>query len=208
MNKYYVNKIGIWADNERFIREILIEDEYKYIYDYDTVVDLGANIGTFSLWIYDRAKRIYAVEPNPKPMRLLEQTIRENDLSKIIPVEVAVTGADGERRLRNGDDPVYGSGQVNDTEGITVKSIALDTFMVEQKIEYIDLLKVDIEGCEVELFSSPGFRNVAYKIGTIVGEYHSGGMGKSIDGSLTGCGFRFIDLTAANSSGKFIAKRL
>lgn len=208
MNKYYTHGIGIWADDERFIREILIGDEYKYLYDYDTVVDLGANIGTFSFWIYDRSKRIFAVEPNPKPMRLLEQTVKDNYLTKITTVEVAVTGADGERQLKNTDDPVYGSGEVNDKEGITVKCMALDTFMVEQKIGYIDLLKVDIEGCEVELFSSPGFKNVAHKISTIVGEYHNGGMGKQIDGSLTGCGFRFIDLTAANSSGKFIAKRL
>lgn len=208
MNKYFVNKIGIWADDDRFIREILIEDEYKYLYDYDTVVDLGANIGTFSLWIYDRAKRIFAVEPNPKPMELLRKTIDDNKLDKIIPVEVAITGTDGYRRLKNTDDLVYGSGEINDNEGIIVKCMALDTFMVEQKISFIDLLKVDIEGCEVELFSSPGFKNVAHKISTIVGEYHNGGIGKLIDGSLTGCGFRFIDLTAANSSGKFIAKRL
>lgn len=208
MNKYFVDGIGIYADDERFIREILIENEYKYLYDYDTVVDLGANIGTFSLWIYPHAKRIYAVEPNPKAMKLLEQTIKDNKLYKIIPVEVAVTGSDGNRQLKNTDDLAYGSGEINDTEGIVVRCLAIDTFMVEHNITYIDLLKVDIEGCEVDLFSSAGFRNAAHRIGTIVGEYHDGGMGKSIEGSLNGAGYRFEDLTKANSSGKFIARRL
>ena len=208
MNKYFVNKIGIWADDERFIREILVGDEYKYLCDYDTVVDLGANIGTFSLWIYDRAKRIFAVEPNPKPMELLRKTIEDNGLDKIIPVEVAVTGTDGERFLANTDDVVYGSGLINDKVGIVVQSMQMDTFMVEYKIGYIDLLKVDIELSEKELFASKGFQNVAHKIGTIVGEYHNGEIQQSIKDSLTGCGFRYVDLTGANSSGKFIAKRL
>lgn len=208
MNKYFVDGIGIWADDERFIREILIENEYKYLYDYDTVVDLGANIGTFSLWIYPHAKRIYAVEPNPKAMKLLEQTIKDNKLYKIIPVEAAVTGTNGERYLKDTEDVVYGSGTINDGEGLVVKSLTIDALMNDHNIAYIDLLKVDIETSEVELFASSGFKSVANRIGTIVGEYHNGGMGKSIEGSLNGAGYRFEDLTKANSSGKFIARRL
>lgn len=208
MNKYFVDGIGIYADDERFIREILVGEEYKYLYDYDTVVDLGANIGTFSLWIYPHAKRIYAVEPNPKAMRLLEQTIKDNKLYKIIPVEAAVTGTNGERYLKDTEDVVYGSGTINDGEGLVVKSLTIDALMNDHNIAYIDLLKVDIETSEVELFASSGFKSVANRIGTIVGEYHNGGMGKSIEGSLNGAGYRFEDLTKANSSGKFIARRL
>lgn len=210
MNKYFVNKIGIWADDERFIGEILVGDEYGYLYDYDTVVDLGANIGTFSIWIYDHAKRIYAVEPNPAPIGLLRKTIEDNKLYKIIPIEVAITGTNGVRHLKGTEDEhrQYGSGTVNDTEGIVVKSQTIDALMNDHNIAYIDLLKVDIESSEVELFASEGFKSVANRIGTIVGEYHNGGMGKSIEASLSATGFRFEDLTKANSSGKFIARRL
>lgn len=208
MNKYFVNNIGIYADDDRFIREVLIENEYQYLFGYDTVVDLGSNIGTFSLWIYPHAKRIYAVEPNPKPIELLRKTIEDNKLDKIIPVEIAITGTNGVRFLANTDDTAYGSGLINDTVGMKVKSMQLDTFMVEYKIEYIDLLKIDIELAEKELFESAGFRNVQHKIGTIIGEYHNGDIQESIKVSLTGAGFKYVDLTRANSSGKFIARRL
>jgi len=200
--------MGIHADSDRFIREVLVGGEYKYLFKYDTVVDIGANIGTFSLWILPYAKRIYALEPNPVAMRLFEETIKGNHIEdRVTPLEIAITGTDGDRYLANTDGPEYGSGLINDKEGVVVHAMALDTFMAENKIEYIDLLKVDIEGCEVELFSSPGFKNVANKIGTVLGEYHNGGMGKSIEGSLNGAGFKFEDISKANSSGKFIARK-
>lgn len=208
MIKYFVKNIGIYADDDRFIREVLIENEYQYLFGYDTVVDLGSNIGTFSLWIYPYAKKIYAVEPNPKPIELLKKTIEDNKLDKIIPIEIAITGTNGARFLANTDDTAYGSGLINDTVGMKIKSMQLDTFMVEYKIEYIDLLKVDIELTEKELFESAGFRNVQNKIGTIIGEYHNGIIQESIKASLVGAGFRYVDLTGANSSGKFIARRL
>lgn len=210
MNKYLVNSIGIWADSDRFIQEVLIGGEYKYLFNYDTVVDLGCNIGTFSLWIYPYAKRIYAIEPNPKAINLFRKTIGDNKLDKITLVEAAITGSDGDRFLLNADDEhkQYGSGEINDKEGIKVRGMAIDTFMAENKIDYIDLLKVDIEGCEAELFSSPGFKNVQNKIGTIIGEYHTGDIKNSISSSLSAMGFKFTDITNGNASGKFIARRL
>lgn len=210
MNKYFVNGIGIHGESERFVKEVLIDGEYKYLFNYDTVVDCGANIGTFSLWIYPYTKRIFAIEPNPKAIDHLRNTIKDNSLDRIIPLEVAITGRDGERKLRDFEDThsQYGSGLINDTEGITVKGLAIDTFMGQNHIEYIDLLKMDIEGCEREVFSSPGFKNVANKIGTIIGEYHGSEVKTSISDHLKGYGFRFIDITEGNQSGKFMARHL
>lgn len=205
MNKYLVGEIGIWAESDRFIKEILIGQEYKYLFNYDTVVDLGSNIGTFSFDIYPYAKRIYAVEPNPKAMNLLKKTIEENKLEKITAIECAITGSNGERFLKDVDDKhkEYGSGFINDKEGITVEGKQLNTFMAENKIDYIDLLKVDIERSEKELFESEGFRNVSNKIGTIIGEYHDQTIKDSIAQNLNNAGFRFIDLP-----NRFIARRL
>ena len=210
MNKYFVDKIGIWAESDRFIQEVLIGQEYKYLFNYDTVVDLGCNIGTFSLWIYPYAKKIYAVEPNPKAYDLLVKTIADNKLDKIIPVKIAITGSDGDRFLINTDDEHkdYGSGEINDKEGVKVKGMQLNTFMAEYKIDYIDLLKVDIEKSEKELFESEGFKNVASKIGTIIGEYHNEDIKNFSSSSLSNVGFKFIDITKGNASGKFIARRL
>lgn len=210
MNKYLINSIGIWADSDRFIKEVLIDGEYKFLFNYDTVVDLGCNVGTFSLWIYPYAQKIYAIEPNPKAINLFRKTIEDNKLDKITLVEAAVMGSDGNRFLKDADDEhkQYGAGLINDKEGIMVKGIQLNTFMAEYKIDYIDLLKVDIERSEKELFESEGFRNVAFKIGTIIGEYHTGDIKSSISSNLSSMGFKFTDITGGNASGKFIARRL
>lgn len=208
MNKYFVKDLGIWGDSDRFIEEVLVGEEYKYLFDYDTVVDLGSNIGTFALWIYPYAKTIYAVEPNPIAMKMLEKTIEDNGLDKVTPVLVAITGSDEKRFLANTEDIDHGSGLINDTTGIIVQGMQMDTFMVQYNIPYIDLLKVDIEQSEQELFSSAGFANASSKIGTIIGEYHNGDIQQSIAASLTGLGYNYQDLTKAGSSGKFIARKL
>ena len=210
MNKYFVNDIGIYAEDDRFIQEVLVKGEYKYLFDYDTVVDLGANVGTFSIYIYPYSKQIFSVEPNPEAYKLLKNTVEVNNLNKITTIECAITGSNGERFFKdyNDEHKQYGSGVINDTEGIKVKGMAIDTFMVENKIDYIDLLKVDIEGCELEFFESKGFQSVVNRIGTIIGEYHNGGIQNRIMGLLNGAGFKFNDITKGNSSGKFIARRL
>jgi len=210
MNKYFVNDIGIHGESERFIKEVIIDNEYGYLFDYDTVLDCGANIGTFSIWIYPKANRIFALEPNPKAIEHLRNTIKDNELIRITPLEIAITGSDGERMLKDTDDEhhQYGSGLINEKEGIKVKGVAIDTFMGQNNIEYIDLLKVDIEGCERELFSSPGFQRVANKIGTIIGEYHGSEVKTSIVDNLRGLGFSFTDVTNGNQSGRFISRKL
>lgn len=208
MSTYSVNGLEIYADHDRFINEVFVGNEYSYLHDYDVVLDVGANIGTFSFWIYPHAKRIYAVEPNPKAIRLLEQTVAHNSLFKIIPVETAITGSTGSRFLINTEDSVYGSGMINDSEGITVKSVTVSQFMTDHNIAYVDLLKIDVEGCEGEIFESEGFRSVAHNIGTIVGEYHTGQLGERVGRALGSCGFRYYDVTPYGSSGRFVARRL
>lgn len=207
MNQHFVNGIGIWAENDRFIKDVMIGEEYKYVYDYDTVVDLGSNIGTFTLWVYEKAKRIYAIEPNPDAMQLLRLTIAGNHLEKVIPLEIAITGSNGKRRLANGEGPDYGSGLIDDTVGIEVECMQMDTFMAAHQIDYVDLLKVDIEGGERELIASPGFANASSKIGTIIGEYHNGEVESYIGRALEGLGYRYTDLSKAGSSGHFIARK-
>lgn len=205
MNKYFVGPIGIWGEDDRFIAEVLVKEEYRFLFNYDTVVDLGANIGTFSLFIYPYAKNIFAVEPNPKALFMLDRTIFDNHLSKIVTIERAIAGHDGDRFFIDADDKLkqYGSGSLSDKTGITVKGITIETLMKEWKIEYIDLLKVDIEGGEVELFESDAFRNVANKIGTIIGEYHDGERRARIARAISHSGFRYIDVDT-----HFIARRV
>ena len=56
-----------------------------------------------------------------------------------------------------------------------VKTIRLDTFMKEYKLDHVDFMKLDAEGEEFNILGGTGFGNIADKIDTIVGESHSWG---------------------------------
>lgn len=57
-------------------------------------------------------------------------------------------------------------------EAEIVNCVTLEELINQEKIEHIDLLKVDIEGSEVEVFSHTSFKNIASKVDTIVTERH------------------------------------
>lgn len=203
MYKHYVNSVKIWAESPRFIEEVLVNNEYGFLYDYDVVVDAGANVGAFSLWIYPHAKTIYAIEPNPKPMRLLEKTIEDNGFDKIVPIEYALAAKGGIGYLKDTDDKhkQYGSASLSE-KGLKVNKITIPELFNKYEVEYVDLLKIDIEGAEQEVLESEGFAEYANKIGTIIGEYHDGAIEARIGRALTHSGFMYKAF-----GGKFIAKR-
>ena len=71
------------CDTTRFIWEVLENGEYSFMFDHLRVLDLGCNIGTFSLWIYPRADVIYAVDAEQRNIDLFNETIKENRMDKI-----------------------------------------------------------------------------------------------------------------------------
>jgi len=54
---------------------------------------------------------------------------------------------------------------------IPTKSIK--EFVDEEGLDYIDVLKIDVEGAEQEIFESVSFASIAPMIHIIIGEYHN-----------------------------------
>jgi len=147
------------------IREIWCENVYE-VYDGDLsdtgiVVDVGANIGSFSLYAASLgAKKVIAVEPEPHNLELLQRNIDEHrnitpDCEFIIePFGVIgakrsetgyyITNDHGDSRLLTGAE-MRASNRNDLTE---VKFETLEQLFKKLKIEYIDVLKIDIEGLE------------------------------------------------------------
>lgn len=139
-----------------------------------TIVDLGANIGVFSLWAsrFFPAQKIYAVEMEHDNFAQLTQNIAINDLQEvIIPVQAAIfnqTGSVGIRRMGG-----IGFHMVNVNEkGHTVKAISLADFLDAYHIETIDLLKVDIEGGEKYLMTPENEEIFRTRVGYVFLESH------------------------------------
>lgn len=176
---------------ERFFKELFEENEYEPVsrVKADVVVDAGALAGEFCSYIYDRAGVIYALEPYSEHYAELEENIKEFDLTKIKPYRLALAGESGERNLliqSRGGHTLGGDPQDKPFEVVKIKSLA--GFMKDEGIDHIDILKVDIESAENEVFNSPDFLEVADKITMIIGE-HLG----DLKDKFTSLGFKFSE---------------
>lgn len=136
-----------------------------------TIVDAGANIGLASVFYankYPEAK-IIAVEPEADNYRVLK--MNASPYPNVTPIRAAVWDSDGQINV---SDPGWGTAGFRTAEnehiGEGVRAITIETLMKEHGLNYIDLLKMDVEGSEKEIFeSAAGWID---KVGMIVIELH------------------------------------
>lgn len=143
-----------------------------------TVIDCGANIGLFSQYVSPIAKQVYAIEPTPIHFQALSTMLEYNKITNVKPFQYALSNTDGEAIFYT-----YGNQTMNSLTKIDsyqeplssekVKTIRLDTFVKEQNIDHIDILKVDIEGEEYNVLCGDGFANIADKVDVVIGECHT-----------------------------------
>ncbi len=118
-----------------------------------TVVDIGANIGYFTLLLsrlVGPTGKVYAFEPDPDNVRVLKKNVMANNCRNVIVVQKAVSNKDGQLKLfldeeNKGDHRSYDSH--DGRKSITIKSTTLDTYFRKDK-GTIDFIKMDIQGSE------------------------------------------------------------
>jgi FkbM family methyltransferase len=124
--------------------------------DPDVIVDVGANIGMVTLLfasIYPRA-RIVALEPDPSNYSILERNVR--GYAQVKPVLAGIWDTDMMLEIR---DPGRGfwsfSTQTpSEDQAGTVRGISMNSLLAEHSIKHVDILKIDIEGGERQIFAS------------------------------------------------------
>jgi FkbM family methyltransferase len=135
-----------------------------------TILDLGCNKGAFI-----RSMRqtygcsCFAVEANP---RLFE---RLSLMSDIHALNYAVAGSAGEVDfcLTDNDEAssIVPSGGAVVGDVVKVRAIDLAGLLEQVQVEYVDLLKVDIEGAEIEMFDAMP-DSIASAFGQMTVEFH------------------------------------
>ena len=134
------------------------------------ILDLGANIGLFTLSALARDPQatVVAVEPDPDNLELLRKNVAQNGLDGAVQVVAAAAGtgpgrvrfAAGKRELSH---VVYG--EAKESDGIDVEIV--DMFELAQGC---DQLKIDIEGGEWPILRDPRFAKLEASL--IVMEWH------------------------------------
>jgi FkbM family methyltransferase len=183
--------------------EILVDRQYELktpVRDAAVVVDAGANIGASALWFASRfpAARIDAFEPAADNFALLSANLAA--VPGATPLRMAVGRAAGEIALFQGTSSATHSivPGAPDLTGLGVEVVPMTTLaahMAATGIRRIDILKIDVEGAELEVLAGLGDR--IGDVGVIVGELHE----KVVDaaevyGFLKDAGFREVGRTA------------
>jgi len=167
--------------------DLCIVDEVfaKKVYDQKSVrvphngvvVDVGAHIGTFSLYAAKvcKAKKVYSFEPCPENYAALKMNVQDNHLSGIItPIPRAIGAQAGTRELlldatNTGGHSFYPSSLRHNV--IQVKCVTLKQALNENNIDHVDYLKIDCEGAEWEILKTIDEETTS-KIGIMGMEYH------------------------------------
>src|SRR5256886_2120417 len=155
--------------------------ERVYPTDSNTVVvDIGANIGLFSSYAaFSGAQKVYAFEPSPQAHHCMLENIKSNNLQKVIvPFNYAVTSKSNDvvtipKAASPQNRIAYENADRDKDEYESVNTISLNDIVSKENISRVDLLKMDCEGSEYDIFASIS-RPTFSKISRIIVEYHDG----------------------------------
>jgi FkbM family methyltransferase len=182
------------------IQQEVYRDVVTAVRDCRTVIDLGANIGLASRYFADQFPncKILAVEPNPSTFAVLELNV-ERLVADGRGRTLRAAVWSGEKTLTGGavDAPDHFSAFTvqENVEASGEGSIAgwpMSKIIAHSGFERVDLLKVDIEGAEVELFK--GNVDWLQQVRTIAIEFHDNSREESgFDDLMKKYNFRVVD---------------
>lgn len=167
---------------EFFVEKIY--DKYLHGKNFNTVVDVGANIGLWTEYIKNTAKcgTVYSIEPNKSALKILKNTFDTG----VVVVEKAMSNKDGQLEffVDKNNSTVSSVAKVNSADiSYKVDCISFQSFISQYNIKKIDLLKVDIETGEYDLFGSMSESDLGM-IENVLMEYHLMG-GRTYDNDVS-----------------------
>lgn len=177
---FYLRREG--SDIEVFF-EIMLLMGYKFRTKLDhtpkTIIDCGANIGLASIYFKSRFPDVHiiAVEPEKNNFILMSENLQQ--YKDIICENIGIWNKETYVSVRFPDSinsgfsfkeaPEYSEG--------SIKALSITDLMKKHSLEQIDILKIDIEGAEKELFTF-GYEYWLSRTRLIIIELHD----KSVEG--------------------------
>lgn len=159
---------------------------YDEIFDGEddlTILDIGGNIGLFTLYAQDRAKAIYPVEPTPNHFHILKELTK--DYPNVHPLNLAANNEDTtidfyineENTTMNSLANKYGT-------KVEVQARTIRSIIDELGLEHVDFVKCDIEGSEMVALTDETVSAVKDIVDVWFIEVHATDPNKSWENSL------------------------
>lgn len=157
-NKYGKLDLRIFDSDLRVFKQIFLDQVYHFFpdnFEPSVIIDAGSNIGFSSIWFANKfpKSRIISIEPEVNNFHLLEKNTRK--YTNIFPLNVGLWYKDGFLDIVSGTTGSWGFETIEKFESTNSKSIkskSINTICEHFEIDSIDLLKIDIEGAEMDLF--------------------------------------------------------
>jgi FkbM family methyltransferase len=126
----------------------------RYCKEGATVVDIGANVGLYTVIAaarVGRAGRVIALEPHLESFQYLEKTIVANGLTQVRSFNLAAGESVRDVPLfltddNKADSRIYSSDARR--QKVVVQMVDLDHLLKENGIDKVDVIKMDIQGAE------------------------------------------------------------
>ena len=189
---YYLNKYDFFMFLDPFshLGKILTDDELyekdtcyminKYIKKDSIFFDIGANEGFFSLVASKKiiTGKIYCFEPQKNLLKIIEKNLLKNNFKNFFLLDFGIGESEYFTNLNVFQDTNTGASSILkkhflNTKKTKIKIKSLDHFVSEERLyDQIDLVKIDIEGYEINAIK--GMKNLLKekKINTLLIDYH------------------------------------
>jgi FkbM family methyltransferase len=121
----------------------------------DVVIDVGANIGIVSCWLSIKSNQVYSFEPEEDNLNFLKSNLLLNKVDNVEVLPLAVGSKVGyvEFCVRNSFGH-HGIQKRHISDIVDLRQVpitTLDKFCKEKLIDKVSLLKIDVEGNEIDV---------------------------------------------------------
>jgi FkbM family methyltransferase len=165
-------------------KTVIIEKQYNLDYIINegneiTIIDAGANAGYTTIFYKDKypKSKIIAIEPFDENFTILTENVTINNLTEVYIEKNAVWFEDSELFLnfnfRDSREHSVRTSDKQEDSSIQVNAKCISSFVKKYNLTTIEILKLDIEGSEKEIFETDKKINEILKItGNLVIEIH------------------------------------
>ena len=142
-------KTGVWEDYSTNIVNRLVKPN-------DYVLDIGANIGYYTVLfskLVGNNGKVFAVEPTKNYYNVLISNLKENNISNCEPFQIGFSDKEEKLKVFLGQHSasIYDVGVQEFRSYDWINLLTLNTFIINNKIEKIDFIKIDVDGHEPKI---------------------------------------------------------
>ena len=198
----YINQYGDWESEYNNIFD-------KYLNENSVCIDVGAFIGTNTIKMARRCKKVYSFEPYEQTFNLLKKNLELNNMDNVEVYQKAVGNENKkitemyypEKLEQYGNLSNAGAMRLtyefheNTKMKVDVDMIKLDDYFFMQKI---DLIKLDCEGCELDVLKGGKYIIQKFKPVILIENFEKEELIQEVWQELEGLDYKYSKLSAIN----------